>query len=200
MQLEYIDRTTYRQKTTPDYINHLRNKYGRFYLLPEGGSNTLAIQGCAEIVDEINTSLNGNAFDSLCVASGTGATLAGLIKGIMDSRLSTPQTAMGFAALKGAEFLTKDVADFLQQAGVISNNNWHINTDYHFGGYAKTNNALFLFMEKFQNDFNIPLDAVYTGKMFYGLFDLISKGHFATGSRIVAIHTGGLQGNEGFKF
>jgi 1-aminocyclopropane-1-carboxylate deaminase/D-cysteine desulfhydrase-like pyridoxal-dependent ACC family enzyme len=204
MQLEYVDRKTYRQKASHDYISHLHNKYGQFYLLPEGGSNALAIQGCSEIVYEINTFPGDKPFDTLCVASGTGATLAGLAKGIQTSgiqasNISTQQTAMGFAVLKDAKFLSDDVASFLQQAEVKPEGNWQINTDYHFGGYAKTSSELWAFMETFNNDFNIPLDAVYTGKMFYGLFDLIKKGYFTAGSRIVAIHTGGLQGNKGFE-
>ena len=199
MQLKYIDRKTYRDKATHDYISHLHNKYGRFYLLSEGGSNALAIKGCAEMVDEINSSLSDKPFDTLCVASGTGATLAGLASGIQTSEISKKQTALGFAVLKGAGFLSEDVTAFLQQTETRAEGNWQINTDYHFGGYAKTSTELWTFMETFYNDFNIPLDAVYTGKMFYGLFDLIKKGHFAVGTRIVAIHTGGLQGNIGFE-
>ena len=194
MRLEYIDRTTYRRKNDADFIKHLHNEYGQFYLIPEGGSNTLALKGCAEIVDDINTSIGNKSFNTLCVASGTGATLAGLA-----SNISPQQTATGFAVLKGAEFLSKDVGNFLGQSETTPETNWKINTDYHFGGYAKTNNELWNFIDTFNKEFNIPLDAVYTGKMFYGLFDLIKKRHFAEGTRIVAIHTGGLQGNKGFK-
>lgn len=188
MQLEYVDRDSYRHKASQDFLDKLSSKFGRFYLLPEGGSNNLALKGCAEIVEEID-----NDFDTICVACGTGATLAGLVCG-----LSGPQKAMGFAVLKGADFLSIDVASWLQWANIGNEDSWRINTSYHFGGYAKTDPSLWNFMTTFNNDFGIQLDAVYTGKMFYGLFDLISNGHFETGSRIVAIHTGGLQGNEGF--
>lgn len=189
MQLEYIDRTTYRHKTSRDQIEKLHNKYGRFYLLPEGGSNDLALIGCAEIIEEIDMD-----FDTVCVACGTGATLAGLVSG-----LSGQQQAIGFAILKGADFLSKDIALMLQHANINKTPSWQLNTSYHFGGYAKTDPALWEFMTTFKRDFDIELDAVYTGKMFYGLFDLIKSGYFETGSRIVAIHTGGLQGNKGFQ-
>lgn len=188
MRLEYLDRITYRNKNSPGFISQLHEKYGAFYLLPEGGSNVLALQGCAEIIDEIN-----QPFDVVCAACGTGATLAGLITG-----LSNKQQAIGFAALKGAAFLADDVHQFLQQAGVTELNNWQLNTDYHFGGYARIDHKLINFIKAFNDEFGIELDAVYTGKMFYGLFDLIRKGYFEKGTRIVAIHTGGIQGNRGF--
>ena len=192
MQLEYIDRASYRQKKQPEFIATLEKKFGRFYLLPEGGSNTLALKGCAEITNEINKE-SDQPFDFICSACGTGATLAGIISGLAPS-----QKALGFAVLKGGDFLVNDIKYFLGQAGTISTQ-WSINADYHFGGYAKTTEALWGFIEQFKQDFDIPLDGVYTGKMFYGLFDLIKLGYFPRGSRIVAIHTGGLQGNEGLK-
>jgi len=188
MQLDYVDRETYRNKTSQSYIDQLHKKYGRFYLLPEGGSNLLALKGCAEIIDEIDTD-----FDVVCVACGTGATLAGLISNLPDK-----QQATGFAVLKGADFITTDVKSLLQQANIRPTSTWQVNTDYHFGGYAKTDQALWDFIAQFKKDFDIELDAVYTGKMFYGLFDLINNGYFKPGTRIVAIHTGGLQGNKGF--
>ena len=188
MQLEYVNRETYRNKTSTDFINQLHQHYGDFYLLPEGGSNQLALRGCAEIVTDIDI-----AFDIIAVACGTGATLAGIA-----TALNTDQHAIGFAVLKGADFLHNDVTKMLTECGYTSVHNWHIEHAYHFGGYARTSAELFTFIKKFKSDFGIELDAVYTGKMFFGLFDLISKGTFETGTRIVAIHTGGLQGNAGF--
>ena len=189
MQLKYIDRVTYRNKTSQQYIDRLHKEFGQFYLLPEGGSNVLALKGCTEIIDEIDV-----PFDAICVACGTGATFAGLISG-----LSNQQQAIGFAVLKDAEFLSVDIMSLLTQAKITTRHTWQINTAYHFGGYAKTNRTLWDFIEMFEKDFGIELDAVYTGKMFYGLFDLIKKGYFAAGNRIVAVHTGGLQGNRGFQ-
>ena len=192
MQLEYADRASYRKKTSQEYIDRLREKHGRFYLLPEGGSNVLAIKGCAEISKEIIEETNGN-FDIICSACGTGGTLAGIIHG-----LEARQKAIGFPALKGGDFLSKEIKNFLQLADSESTAQWQLNTDYHFGGYAKTTPELWHFIEQFKKDFDVPLDGVYTGKMFYGLFDLIKKGFFPKGCRIIAIHSGGLQGNLGF--
>jgi 1-aminocyclopropane-1-carboxylate deaminase/D-cysteine desulfhydrase-like pyridoxal-dependent ACC family enzyme len=188
MQLEYVDRKAYRNKSTAAFINALHERYGDFYLLPEGGSNQLALNGCAEIVTDIDT-----PFDIITVASGTGATLAGIA-----TALNTDQHAIGFAVLKGADFLSRDVANMLAEFGQPSTHNWHIENSYHFGGYAKTSPELFAFIRQFKSDFDIELDAVYTGKMFYGLFDLISKGTFDRCTRIVAVHSGGIQGNVGF--
>jgi 1-aminocyclopropane-1-carboxylate deaminase len=188
MQLEYVNRETYRNKTSTDFMNELHQRYGDFYLLPEGGSNKPALKGCAEIVTDIDIS-----FDTITVACGTGATLAGII-----TALSTDQHAIGFAVLKGAHFLNSDVTKMLTEYGHSSVRNWHIENTCHFAGYARTSAELFAFIKKFKSDFGIKLDAVYTGKMFFGLFDLISKGTFETGTRIVAVHTGGIQGNAGF--
>lgn len=188
MQLEYVNRETYRNKTSTGFINELHQCYGDFYLLPEGGSNQLALKGCAEIVTDIDIS-----FDTITVACGTGATLAGIA-----TALNTDQHAIGFAVLKGAGFLNSDITKMLTECGRPSVHNWHIENAYHFGGYARTSAELFAFIKHFKSDFAIELDAVYTGKMFFGLFDLISKGAFEAGTRIVAVHTGGVQGNAGF--
>ena len=188
MQLEYVNRETYRNKTSTDFINERHQRYGDFYLLAEGGSNQLALKGCAEIVTDIDI-----PFDTITVACGTGATLAGIV-----TALHADQYAIGFAVLKGADFLNRDVKIMLASYRDSSVHNWHIENAYHFGGYARTSPELFAFIKKFKSDFGIELDAVYTGKMFFGLFDLISKGTFERGTRIIAVHTGGLQGNAGF--
>ncbi len=188
MQIVYVDRDSYRNKHSTEFISALHRRFGDFYLLPEGGSNKAALQGCAEIVTDINT-----PFDVITVACGTGATLAGLA-----TALKPEQHATGFSVLKGAEFLIRDVAEMLAENGLQTSSNWHIELDYHFGGYAKTTPGLFAFISQFKTDFGVALDAVYTGKMFYGLFDQISKGMFKRGTRIVAVHSGGLQGNAGF--
>ncbi len=188
MRLEYVNRETYRNKTSTDFIDELHQRFGDFYLLPEGGSNLLALNGCAEIVRDIDI-----PFDTITVACGTGATLAGIA-----TALNTDQHAIGFAVLKGANFLNRDVTKMLDECGHSSAHNWHIENSYHFGGYARTSPELFAFIKTFKSDFGIELDAVYTGKMFFGLSDLISKGTFERGTRIIAVHTGGVQGNAGF--
>jgi 1-aminocyclopropane-1-carboxylate deaminase len=196
MQLHYVTRSEYRQKHEKHFLKKLKQQFGDVYLLPEGGSNTLALKGCAEIVDEVNHQID-QPFDIICCASGTGATLAGLA-----SALKPSQSATGFSVLKGGDFLSTDVENFLKNtiptAGDRLKKNWHIETRYHIGGYARINPELIDFMQQFQADYGFELDAVYTGKMFYGLFDLIEAGTFEPGTVIVAVHSGGLQGNKGF--
>ena len=188
MQLAYLSRADYRHKTSAEILQKLHQRYGDFYLIPEGGNNELAVKGAAEIIDELDQD-----FDLICAACGTGATLAGLITG-----LNNRSQLLGFAALKGAHFLYDDIARLLQNTVNRQYDNWTLNLDYHFGGFAKTRPELFEFITRFQQEYGITLEPVYTGKMFYGLFDLIAKGHFRPGSRILAIHSGGLQGLRGF--
>jgi len=201
MQLHYLDRLQYRQKNEPAYKEKLQQQFANPYILPEGGSNSLAVKGCAEIVQEIDI-----PFDVICCASGTGATLAGIISATTAAQKSPEQPAqekmaIGFSALKGGDFLTSEVSSFLtaaDQSTTEATANWHIESRYHFGGYAKINAQLIQFMHQFKTRYGITLDAVYTGKMFYGLFDLIKTGSFKPGTTIIAVHSGGLQGNKGF--
>jgi len=192
MQLHYVNRAEYRKKHEPRFLQKLKQQFGDVYILPEGGSNALALKGCEEIVDEINHEID-QPFDVICCASGTGATLAGLVKA-----LKPEQSAIGFSALKGGEFLNGEVKKFLGDKH--QNRNWHIEIDFHFGGYAKINDDLIRFMQDFESQYNFSLDAVYTGKMFYGLFKLIKDKNFKPGTSIVVVHSGGLQGNKGFNF
>ena len=189
MLIEYLNRKSYRNKYDNDLINLLKNKYGDFYLIPEGGSNHLAIKGCAEIIPTIDIK-----FDFVCSACGTGGTLAGLILG-----LNSKAFALGFSVLKGGEFLNQNIRNLLSHYQKENLNNWQINLDYHFGGYAKINSELVRFCNDFQSQHKITIEPIYTGKMFYGIFDLIKNNFFSNNSTIVAIHTGGLQGLQGFK-
>lgn len=189
MRLKFINRSDYKLKNTTDFINRLHNEFGDFYHIPEGGNNVLALPGVAEILNEINID-----FDVITTASGTGATLAGL-----SSALKENQCAIGYAVLKNGGFLMSEVSALLNEAEIKSKGEWEINTTYHCGGYAKTNQLLLDFIHQFKSEFNIDLDAVYTGKMFYGLFEQIKNGVFKPGTTIIALHTGGLQGNAGIK-
>ncbi|WP_420806332.1 1-aminocyclopropane-1-carboxylate deaminase/D-cysteine desulfhydrase [Pontibacter korlensis] len=189
MQLHYISREKYRLKNEPDFLEELQRQFGKVYLLPEGGTNLLAVKGCTEIVQDIPLE-----YDYICCAAGTGGTLAGIV-----ASLEGEKQVLGFPALKGGEFLQQEVEELVIAYGGQSYSNWQLITDYHFGGYAKIKPELIAFMEQFKQQHYIPLEPVYTGKMFYGLFDLIRKGYFKRGSTIVAVHTGGLQGNVGFK-
>ena len=176
----FISRAEYRKKDELFFLENLKSIYGDFYLLPEGGTNEFAVKGCAEILTNKDTS-----FDYVCSSVGTGGTLAGLI---MSS--NSLQTVIGFSALKGT-FQTSYINKFTRKK------NYRILDDYCFGGYAKINIELIEFINDFKNKTTVSLDPIYTGKMIFGIFDLINKGYFKENSTILAVHTGGLQGING---
>lgn len=180
MRFEFLDREAYRNKSNPQFLEDLQRKLGRFYLIPEGGTNEAAVLGCEEIL-----TANDADFDFICCPVGTGGTIAGLI-----NSAGPNQKILGFPALKG-DFLSQEICKFAR------NRNWELITDYHFGGYAKINEDLVRFINQFYRETGIALDPVYTGKMIFGVMDLIRRDYFPAGSRILAIHTGGLQGIEG---
>jgi 1-aminocyclopropane-1-carboxylate deaminase/D-cysteine desulfhydrase-like pyridoxal-dependent ACC family enzyme len=182
MRLRYIDRAIYRNKQSDQLLNDLREEFGDFYLIPEGGTNEFAIKGCAELIDEIDID-----YDIITTAVGTGGTIAGLIAG-----LNGRKRVLGFSSLKG-DFLRGEVKDLLSSVGKQNLLNWEINTAYHIGGYAKSKPELLTFIESFERQYAIPLESIYTGKMMFGLFDLIEKNEFERGARILAIHTGGIR-------
>jgi 1-aminocyclopropane-1-carboxylate deaminase len=180
MQFEFVSREDYRLKNEESFLRTLKNKFGDFYLVPEGGTNALAVQGCKEILTDQDRS-----FDFICCAIGTGGTISGII-----NSAHPHQKILGFPALKG-DFLTDEIRIFAE------NKNWKLINDYHFGGYAKVSEDLILFINQFYSLTQIPLDPIYTGKMVYGVLDLISNNYFPPESKILLIHTGGLQGIQG---
>jgi 1-aminocyclopropane-1-carboxylate deaminase len=180
MQLVFVSRADYRLKETTAFLDALKARFKNPYLLPEGGTNDLAVKGCEEILQQ-----GDDAYDFLCCSVGTGGTLAGLIRAS-----TSAQTVVGFSSLKG-QGLREDISKF------VTSKNWEINSEYHFGGYAKINDALVAFINEFYSQYAVPLDPVYTGKMMFGIMDLIKKDCFSNGTRILAIHTGGLQGIHG---
>ena len=180
MKLIFVSRADYKLKNTQNFINKLKLKFGDFYLIPEGGTNNLAIKGCEEILQS-----NDKAYDFVCCSVGTGGTISGIINSTCDQ-----QKVLGFSSLKG-DFLNKDISKF------ANTKNWELITDYHFGGYGKINDQLITFINSFKSNTNIQLDPIYTGKMFYGLFEMIKNGYFKPNTKILAIHTGGLQGISG---
>lgn len=188
MQMVFVNRETYRSKNMDSFLNDLRKQYGDIYIVPEGGSNVLAVQGCTEIIEELN-----EEFDYICCSCGTGGTLAGIICG-----LAGVKNVLGFPALKGGEFLKKDIGRLIFEYSDKEFNNWELIPNYHFRGYAKFDWDLISFINDFKSEFGIPLDPVYTGKMMFGVFDLLRRDFFSKGTKILAIHTGGLQGIRGF--
>ena len=193
MALHYLDRATYRRRAEPEFVAALRRQFGPVYLLPEGGTNALALPGVAELISELRLHTD---FDTVAVAMGTGGTLAGLALGLAEA--DYPARAVGVAALKGADFLSTEVAALLATAGAAGAR-YELHTGYAFGGYAKLPADLRAFIRQFEADYGVLLDPIYTGKLLFGVLDLIEKGHFAPGSTVVAVHTGGLQAWAGFK-
>ena len=180
MQFKFISREGYRSKSETSFLENLKQQFGDFYLIPEGGTNALAIKGCQEILTPEDAE-----FDYICCSIGTGGTISGIINSVLPH-----QKVLGFPALKG-DFLNEEIRNF------VHNDNWELITEYHFGGYAKVNEALIQFINQFYAENKIPLDPIYTAKMVFGVLDLIQKNYFHAGSKILLIHTGGLQGIQG---
>ena len=171
MKLFFVSREDYNQKNNPEYIKSLTEKFGKFYLVPEGGDNELGMKGCEEILPPEND------FEMIMCACGTGTTFRGI-----SNSLKPFQKIIGISVLKGTGELNS-------LAGV--------NPDYHFGGYAKHTNELLEFKKNFETQNHIPLDYVYTSKLFYAANDLINSGKL--GGKILIVHSGGLQGNRGYE-
>ena len=186
MHLHYVSRQEYRLKETADFIENLKYQFGDFLLIPEGGSNELALPGCAEIITELDEQLDG-LYDTVCLPCGTAGTLSGLISSKTEKKL------LSIAVLKGADFLHENVNQLLDTKTDAKNEAWEINLNYHFNGYAKYTPELINFISGFKQVFKIDIEPVYSGKMFYGLFDLIRNDYFVEGSTVVALHTGGMQ-------
>ncbi len=188
MELHYISRELYRTKDTPNSLETWKAQLGDFYYIPEGGTNMFALKGAAEIVEEIDI-----PFDFIATAVGTGGTLAGIV-----AALKGKKQAIGFSSLKGDDTLSEKVNELVKQYSAEEYSNFQLNFHYTFGGYAKVKPELVAFIKSFRAKHQIALEPVYTGKMMYGLYDLITKDYFPKDSVIVALHTGGLQGLCGF--
>lgn len=181
MDMRFVTRSDYRLKHTKEFTDNLHGDFGDFYLVPEGGTNELAVKGCEEILKT-----EDNNFNVVCCAIGTGGTISGLINSI-----DNHQQVLGFPALKG-DFLKPEIEKYIKAC-----KSWKLINDYHFGGFGKVNAKLITFINNFKDETGIPLDPIYTGKMMFGIIDMIKKGTFKRGTNILAIHTGGLQGIEG---
>jgi 1-aminocyclopropane-1-carboxylate deaminase len=192
MHLHFVSRTDYRLRGTAEMSASLHEQFGAFFEVPEGGSNVRALQGVAELAQELPDC------DYVAVAAGTGATAAGLVLGgqVFDKKYET----LVFSVLKGGDFLNKDIQDFITKNDFAPSKHesadYHLFTEYHGGGYAKNSTALQNFMHDFTQKTNIPIEHVYTGKLFWALFDLIEKDYFPPKTNIIAIHTGGLRSNS----
>lgn len=181
MILHYLSRSDYRKKITSGILNNLREQFGDFFLVPEGGSNALAVKGMAEVPIAL-----GEDYDLWVTPIGTGGTMAGIISGLKEE-----DKVFGFSALKGAYDLKDSISALLCRD--TEEARWAINHDFHFGGYAKMTPELMNFIVKFRDDYKILLDPIYTSKMMFGLFSLLDKKAIAE-KKIMVLHTGGLQG------
>ena len=185
MYIHAVSREEYRRRTEPGYLKELEGIFNNPYLIPEGGTLPLALPGVAELVSETEVQL-GRKPTYFAVAAGTGGTAAGLV--------SAYASTLAFSALKNGGFLKKEILDLVDQEETT--NYLQLFTDYHFGGYARHKPELLAFMRDFEETHGVPLEHEYTGKMLFGLYDLMEKGFFKKGETIVAIHTGGLQGRS----
>jgi len=186
MEFVFVSRTIYRDKTL--LLSSLDFDRSDTYVIPEGGTNALALKGCREIITDCNFE---KPIDYWCVACGTGGTAAGII-----SALRPKEQAIGFSVLKG-NFMKQEIKDLLVNEN-IGEKKWQVNNEYHFGGYAKFTPELIDFINDFKQQYKIALDPIYTSKLLFGVFDLIEKGYFPKGSNLMLVHTGGQQGISGF--
>ncbi|MBQ4832645.1 1-aminocyclopropane-1-carboxylate deaminase/D-cysteine desulfhydrase [Pseudoalteromonas sp. MMG010] len=187
MQLHPVTRLEYKERNNPEYLHELQQRFPNAYIVPEGGSNELAIPGCMELAQSLPE------HDVLVCPTGSGGTLAGLIEG--SNKLTQ---VIGIAVLKQAEYLKQEICKLSSKAA--TQNNWQLMCNFHDGGYGKFTPELWQFCQTMQTQHNLPLEPIYSGKMMYALWQLIEQDYFRPNTRIIAIHTGGLQGLDGLKY
>ena len=182
MDLFFLNRSTYRNNkyNNPIFKKIIKSEENVF-VIPEGGFNEFGIKGCEEIMNEVN-----EHYDIICCSIGSGCTAVGIIKS-----LKFDQSFLGFSSFKNNSQIKNIISE------KVKTMNWEINSEYNFGGFGQVNNELKKFIKDFKNTYEIMLDPIYTSKLFFGLFDMISKNKFPKDSRILALHTGGLQGIQG---
>ncbi|WP_375558706.1 1-aminocyclopropane-1-carboxylate deaminase/D-cysteine desulfhydrase [Bernardetia sp. OM2101] len=199
MQLHYISRTDYREKKNVDFIEKLKQQFGDFYLIPEGGSNALALKGTSHIT-KIAYDLVEKNIDYFALAIGTGGTAAGILNGMQEINNEKQKTkVLAISALKGGDFLRNDIEMLLND--FYGNNderteramqNLILETNFHEGGYAKKSERLIHFITDFNQQNNFQIEPIYTGKAFFAVYNLAKDNFFEKGATIVLIHTGGI--------
>jgi 1-aminocyclopropane-1-carboxylate deaminase len=185
MNLIFVDRDSYRDKPAL-FKKHFGDDVGAFFI-DEGGASTEGAKGCSELVAELN-----EQYDHIFCACGTGTTAAGIINGLNEHNL--PAQFNAIPVLKGGDFIKEEIDRLL-----INSSTYQLHTDYHFGGYGKTTPELITFIKGFIASTGILIEPIYTGKMLYAVYDLAAKQYFKPGSRILAIHSGGIWGLLGMK-
>lgn len=200
MQLHFVSRKEYKLREGIQYLQDLQTRFPDTFIVPEGGSNGFALPGVIELCHELKQQ-SPKRIDHIFTATGSGGTLAGLIAGFSAVQEKNSTSVTGIAVLKQAEYLTTNIHNLLQTQKSMHEdaNHWQLLTQFHGGGYAKVSPVLQNFCQQFQQDTGIPIEPIYTGKMFYALFELIKQDFFKAGDNIIALHTGGLQGLKGQK-
>lgn len=207
MELVFISRNDYQRKAFATLIGDWRHQFGDFYLIPEGGAGVLGARGMSMNGRALEEQLRGD-YTAVCIACGTGTSLAGLAAGLVAAG-RRDKLALGFSVLKGDGDLGIGIADtyrqlcgekgLLQPCEVEPVANWRLISGFHAGGYGRKHPShLFEFWRRFESTTGIPLDPVYTLKMIWGIHCLAAQGYWPRGTRLVAIHSGGLQGRRGF--
>jgi len=192
MRLEFLNRSDYRQRRDAEFVAQLVEPFQPCFIIPEGGANQWALAGCAEIVAGIKSQLSD--FDYVCLPCGTGATLAGVVAAL-DERVEV----FGFSALKGATSLAGEIAAMIAEFSDTNTTQWQLVDKFHCGGFAKITPELVAFMQNWQQQTGVALDPIYTGKMMLGLCELVKRGYFPAGAKVVTVHTGGMQGVRGMQ-
>ncbi len=189
MELVFVSREDYRLRNSTAFQQQMEQSYPRYYIVPEGGSNALAIKGVKEMIEGLD-----ELFDVVCVPVGTGGTMAGIVAA------ENVNEVVGFAALKQEHYLEEEVTRLLDQSGMDSSSvDWRIEGDYHFGGYAKLTPELVEMCMEFSGLYGFELDYIYTSKMMYGVRELVKSRKIPPASKVLVIHTGGIQGNDGMR-
>lgn len=185
MQLQFVDRATYRLRHQAEFLGQLAEQYPDYVIVPEGGSNSLALSGMADTIDELNEQTE---YDDLFTATGSGGTLAGLI-----AADNNQHQLHGVAVLKQAEYLKQSIRELLPTPAKEFTN-WQLHLDYHCGGYGKFTEQDARNIQDIVQQTGIPFEPIYSGKMLLAFLDMVKQGYFKSGQRIVLLHTGGLQG------
>ena len=195
MQLQFVERAAYRQRQNPDQIQRwldaIPDHFKPALVVPEGGSNHLAVKGCVEIIDA--QVLSSFTPELVVLPCGTGGTLAGVALSLAQQNAEVQ--VLGIPVLKNAGFLYQDITQLIEEASDVTVDNWDLDLEGHYGGYAKGSSALYALMQQMEAEYKLPLDQVYTAKMMLRLLELIAQGQF-NGKKILALHTGGLQGRR----
>lgn len=188
MKFKYVSRAEYRLRHVAQYIYDIQNRYPDAYIIPEGGTNALAIKGSGEIWNYIP-----QGYHFIILAGGTGGTAAGVIaKGRRDT------TVIVIQVLKADKYLSRQLKNYFAMYGYYDLAPYEVHDEYHAGGYAHYNDEIIATSERLNEEHGIPLDYLYTSKVYFAMRDLTLKKRFPTGSKILMLHTGGLQGNLGF--